>query len=95
MLTHQEPDDSTIPTSVPLSSDHISDDGIYLLENSIDCLIYVGNSVQQNVLKKLFGISSAEEISNQVVFHMLDDWLFISEYAYYIFKAVVFFHIRI
>ncbi|KAK4395543.1 protein transport protein Sec24-like [Sesamum angolense] len=70
-----ELDDSIIPTSIPLSSEHISDDGIYLLENGQDCLIYVGASVQQNVLQQLFGISSVEEISNQFILEQYDNQL--------------------
>ncbi|KAL0415590.1 UNVERIFIED_CONTAM: protein transport protein Sec24-like CEF [Sesamum latifolium] len=70
-----ELDDSIIPTSIPLSSEHISDDGIYLLENGQDCLIYVGTSVQQNVLQQLFGISSVEEISNQFILEQYDNQL--------------------
>lgn len=71
VLEYQELEDSIIPASVPLSSHYISDEGIYLLENGVDCLIYVGHSVQQNILKQFFGISSVEEISNQVFFHHL------------------------
>lgn len=71
MIECQESEDSIIPAIIPLSSIHISDEGIYLLENGIDCLVYVGASVQQNVLTQLFGISSVEEISNQVFFTCL------------------------
>lgn len=66
MLNSQELDDSIVPTSIPLSSEHIAGEGIYLLENGVDCLIYVGDSVKPNILQQLFGISSVEEISNQV-----------------------------
>ncbi|KAG8379493.1 hypothetical protein BUALT_Bualt07G0094200 [Buddleja alternifolia] len=64
-LDEKELDGSIIPPPSSLSSEHISDDGIYLLENGEDCLIYVGNSVQPNILQQLFSISSVEEISNQ------------------------------
>lgn len=73
MLNCQELDDSVIPAPIPLSSEHITDEGIYLLENGKDCLIYVGGSADSNVLRQLFGISSAEEISNQVSIYMLDN----------------------
>lgn len=81
LLKCQELDDSIIPTEIPLSSEHISDEGIYLLENGEDCLIYVGNSVQKNVLQQLFGISSVEEISNKVHFYMFNGLRFLSEYV--------------
>lgn len=62
----QETDGSLIPPSIPLSSEHVNDDGIYLLENGEDCLIYVGNSVDLGVMRQLFGISSLDEIQPQV-----------------------------
>ncbi|GFP98573.1 protein transport protein sec24-like cef [Phtheirospermum japonicum] len=61
----KEFDDSGVPIPIPLSSEHVSDEGIYLVENGEDCLIYVGNSVHKNVLQQLFDFSSVEEISNQ------------------------------
>lgn len=59
-------DGTLIPPAIALSSEHISDDGIYLLENGEDCLVYVGSSVQQDTLRKLFGVSSIEEVPTQV-----------------------------
>lgn len=52
---------------IPLSSDHVNDEGIYLLENGEDCLVYIGNSVDSNILQQLFGISSPNEIPTQVL----------------------------
>ncbi|KAL8474498.1 hypothetical protein ACS0TY_031090 [Phlomoides rotata] len=72
-LDEKELDDSIIPTSIPLSSEHIAGEGIYLLENGVDCLIYVGDSVKPNILQNLFGISSAEEISNQFILQQYDN----------------------
>lgn len=72
-LDEQELEDSNIPATVPLSSHYISDDGIYLLENGVDCLINVGHCVQQNILKQFFGISSVEEISNQFTLQQYDN----------------------
>ncbi|KAG8388134.1 hypothetical protein BUALT_Bualt02G0094300 [Buddleja alternifolia] len=74
-LDEKELDDSIIPTPIPLSTEHITDEGIYLLENGEDCLIYVGNSVQPNILQQLFGISSVEEISNQFMLQQYDNSL--------------------
>lgn len=72
-LDEKELEDSIIPDIVPLSSEQISDEGIYLLENGVDCLIYMGNSVRQNVLEQFFGISSVEEISNQFILQQYDN----------------------
>ena len=66
----QETDGSVIPPPIPLSSEHVSDDGVYLLENGEDCLIYVGNSVDPDVTRKLFGISSVGEIPTQVLLYI-------------------------
>lgn len=69
-LNLQENDDSLIPPSIPLSSEQISDNGIYLLENGEDCLIYVGNSADPSAIRQLLGISSVEEIPAQVNWHV-------------------------
>lgn len=67
-LNRQDENECLVSPVIPLSSEHVTDDGIYLLENGVDCLIYIGNSVDSNILQLLFGISSAEEIPTQVVF---------------------------
>ncbi|MCE3050848.1 hypothetical protein HAX54_048287, partial [Datura stramonium] len=64
-LDTKENDSPLVPPSIPLSSEHISDNGIYLLENGEDCLIYVGNSADPDVIRQLLGISSVEEIPAQ------------------------------
>ncbi|XP_057966867.1 protein transport protein SEC24 C [Malania oleifera] len=66
-LNSKEGDGSLIPTTIPLSSEHVNDTGIYLLENGEDGLIYVGNSADPIVLQQLFGISSVDEIPTQFV----------------------------
>jgi protein transport protein SEC24 len=66
-LMSKEMDGSLIPPSIPLSSEHVNDDVIYLLENGEDCLIYVGNSVDPDVMRQLFDISSLDEIQPQVL----------------------------
>jgi protein transport protein SEC24 len=53
---------------IPLSGEHVSDEGIFLLENGEDCLIYIGDSVDSSILQQLFGISSPNEIPIQVLF---------------------------
>ncbi|XP_075480744.1 protein transport protein SEC24 C-like isoform X2 [Primulina tabacum] len=74
-LDEKESDDSIIPTSIPLSGQNVVDEGIYLLENGVECYIYAGDSVQPNILQKLFGISSVAEISNQSVLQQQDNLL--------------------
>ncbi|KAI8528602.1 hypothetical protein RHMOL_Rhmol12G0160500 [Rhododendron molle] len=72
-LISKETDGSIIPPSIPLSSEHVNDDGIYLLENGEDCLIYVGSSVDPGVMRQLFGISSLNEIQPQFVLQQYDN----------------------
>jgi len=50
-----------------LSSEHISNEGVYFLENGEDGLLFVGESVDSDILQKLFAVSSAAEIPNQVI----------------------------
>ena len=63
----QEGDQSLIPPVISLSTEHVNDGGIYLLENGDDCLIYIGNSVDSDILRQLFCISSVDEIPAQVI----------------------------
>lgn len=55
-----------IPPVLSLSSEQVTDDGIYFLENGEDALVYVGNTVETDVLQKLFGASSIDAIPSQV-----------------------------
>lgn len=64
----QEENGSLLASTIFLSSEHIKDDGIYLLENGEDGLIYIGNMVNQDTLRQLFGVSSVEELPSQVPF---------------------------
>ncbi|WCJ18657.1 Sec23/Sec24 protein transport family protein [Euphorbia peplus] len=72
-LDTQEGNDTLIPQALPLSSEHVSDDGIYLLENGQDGLIYIGNSVSSSMLQQLFGISSVDEIPAQFVLQLYEN----------------------
>ncbi|XP_040948610.1 protein transport protein Sec24-like At4g32640 [Gossypium hirsutum] len=60
-------DESVLPPTVPLSSEHVCDDGIYLLENGEDALIYFGSSVDSSILQQLFGFTSVDEVPTQFV----------------------------
>ncbi|KAL6185224.1 hypothetical protein ACLB2K_041358 [Fragaria x ananassa] len=71
----KEGDESLIPPVIPLASEHVSDDGIYLLENGEDCLIYVGNLVDSGILQQLFGVGTADELPTQFVLQQYDNSL--------------------
>ncbi|KAK8620249.1 hypothetical protein V6N13_066730 [Hibiscus sabdariffa] len=74
-LDLQKPEDigSFTPPILPLSSEYVSEEGIYLLENGIDGLIYIGSLVDSNILQQLFGFSSVEETPTQFVLQQYDN----------------------
>lgn len=72
-LNSKDEDGSMISATIPLSSEHINEEGIYLLENGEDCLIYIGNMVNPDILQQLFGTSSAEGIPSQLVLEQFDN----------------------
>ncbi|KAM7475291.1 hypothetical protein LguiB_022534 [Lonicera macranthoides] len=72
-LDSKDLDGSRLAPAIPLSSEHVSEDGIYLLENGEDCLIYVGNSVDPNIMQQLLGISSLDNIPTQFVLQQYDN----------------------
>lgn len=65
-LMQEDVDISLLSATLPLSSEHLNDDGIYLLENGEDGLIYVGHMVSPDTLQHLFGVSSLDGVPNQV-----------------------------
>ncbi|KAL7160754.1 hypothetical protein ACSBR2_041416 [Camellia fascicularis] len=69
----KEIDAALMPPVIPLSSEHMSEDGIYLLENGEDCLIYIGSSADPDIMRQLFGISSLDEIPAQFVLQQYDN----------------------
>ncbi|VFQ80673.1 unnamed protein product [Cuscuta campestris] len=74
-LKLKEADAPLIPASIPLSSEHISDSGIYVLENGEDCLIYVGGSADPDIMRQLLGFSSIEEMPAHFVLQQYDNQL--------------------
>ncbi|KAI3856414.1 hypothetical protein MKW92_012316 [Papaver armeniacum] len=73
-LLSKEGDGSSIDT-IPLSSEHISDDGVYLLENGEDGLIFVGKTVDPDILQKIFAVTSVDELPTQFVLEQHDNEL--------------------
>ncbi|KAI3694411.1 hypothetical protein L1987_77376 [Smallanthus sonchifolius] len=64
---------SVIPAVIPLSSEQVNEHGIYLLENGEDCLIYIGSTADPDTLRKLFSISSVDEVPSQFVLQQYDN----------------------
>ncbi|KAJ1256697.1 hypothetical protein BS78_K333200 [Paspalum vaginatum] len=74
-LTSRADDDSIIPSPLMLNSENVQDDGIYLLENGEDGLIYVGNMVNPATLEQIFGVSSLAALPAQLVLDQFDNEL--------------------
>jgi protein transport protein SEC24 len=51
-----------LPKVVPLSSENLDNDGIFLLENGEDGFFYVGRQASSEILHQLFGVQSVEEV---------------------------------
>ncbi|KAL6875599.1 hypothetical protein ACP4OV_013112 [Aristida adscensionis] len=64
-LISRADDDSVIPSPLMLNSENIHEDGVYLLENGEDALIYVGNMVNPATLEQMFGVSSLAQLPSQ------------------------------
>ncbi|KAH9301919.1 hypothetical protein KI387_013502, partial [Taxus chinensis] len=56
--------DGALPKPLPLSSEHIDNDGIFLLENGEDALIYAGKMPSPDLLQHLFGVQSVDDLPN-------------------------------
>lgn len=66
LLISQDDEETVVPSPIPLQSENLKDEGVYFLENGDDALIYVGESVNSDILQKLFDVPSAAEIPSQV-----------------------------
>ncbi|XP_014661179.1 LOW QUALITY PROTEIN: protein transport protein Sec24-like At4g32640 [Setaria italica] len=74
-LTSRADDDSLIPSPLMLNSENVQEDGVYLLENGEDGLIYVGNMVNPATLEQIFGVSSLAALPVQLVLEQFDNEL--------------------
>ncbi|KAI0523034.1 hypothetical protein KFK09_005424 [Dendrobium nobile] len=74
-LTSKENNDPILSSILPLSSANLNDDGIYLLENGEDCLFYVGNMVNSEILQQIFGVTSVDGLPTQFVLQQYDNTL--------------------
>ncbi|XP_062182390.1 protein transport protein SEC24 B-like [Phragmites australis] len=74
-LTSRADDDSLIPSPLMLNSENVREDGVYLLENGEDGLIYVGNMVDPTTLEQMFRVSSLAALPIQLVLEQFDNEL--------------------
>jgi protein transport protein SEC24 len=74
-LTTRDDNDSLVPSPLMLNSENVHEDGIYLLENGEDGLIYVGNMVNPVTLEQVFGVSSVAALPVQLVLEQFDNEL--------------------
>ncbi|XP_011628219.1 protein transport protein Sec24-like At4g32640 [Amborella trichopoda] len=71
----KENEDVLVNLTLPPSSEHITDDGVFLLENGEECLFYVGNMVNPDIVRQLFGVASVDDIPSQFLLQQLDNEL--------------------
>lgn len=54
----------TYPDFLPLNFQSLSYDSVYLMNDGFDLMMYVGSDVHANLLNKLFGVSTIDQIYN-------------------------------
>ena len=59
VLEHEE----ILPACIRLSREHVSRDGIYLMNNGETLTLYIGDSVDPNILKEIFGVPQLNAVS--------------------------------
>jgi protein transport protein SEC24 len=74
-LTSRGDDESLIPSPLMLNSENVHEDGVYLLENGEDGLIYVGNVVDPATLEQIFGVTSLAALPSQLLLEQFDNEL--------------------
>lgn len=47
---------------MPLSSENLDHDGVFLLETGEDAFLYVGKQASVELLEQLFGVHSVDEV---------------------------------
>ncbi|CAM6106579.1 unnamed protein product [Calypogeia fissa] len=63
-----------LPPVVPLSSENLDQDGIFLLETGEDAYLYVGKQAGVEFVQQLFGVNSVDEVvSDQFVLPVYDN----------------------
>jgi len=55
-------EEAGIPGQIRATMDKVKDDGVYLLENGIHCLLYVGLATDPAWIQDVFGVSTAAQI---------------------------------
>ncbi|KAJ4832583.1 hypothetical protein Tsubulata_030784 [Turnera subulata] len=71
-LLSQEADGTPSTPTIPLSTEFITEDGIFLLENGEDAVIYVGEKVDVCLFQQLFGMHF-NDASNQFVLQQYEN----------------------
>lgn len=63
-----------LPPSLALSSEKLESEGVLLLENGEDAIIWIGRNVSAEVLGALFGVKSVDElVSGPYLLPLLDN----------------------
>jgi len=56
------PDDTYVPTQIRCTMEKIKDEGVYLLENGVHMLLYVGLAASPTFIQDVFGVQTAAQI---------------------------------
>lgn len=59
VLQHEE----ILPACIRLSREHVSREGLYLMNNGNSLIIYIGDSIDPNILKDIFGVSQLNAVT--------------------------------
>ncbi|GJP53569.1 hypothetical protein CLOM_g12724 [Closterium sp. NIES-68] len=59
----EQPPPEHLPTALPLSSEKLEPDGVFLVENGEDAVVWVGKEVGSGLLFDIFGLRSVDEIA--------------------------------
>lgn len=59
ILEHEE----ILPACLRLSREHLSKDGMYLMNDGYNLTLYIGDSVDSNILKEIFGVTQLNAVN--------------------------------
>lgn len=65
LLDHEE----ILPAAIRLSRENMSREGMYLWNNGHQLLLYIGDSVDSQLLNSIFGVNQLNAVSHNIVPH--------------------------
>jgi len=68
LLEHEE----ILPAAIRLSRENISREGMYLLNNGHQLVLYLGDSIDLQVLNSIFGVGQLNAVHHTMVLYAID-----------------------